>query len=383
MSANTDKVNLLIVISNLGHGGAERQVVELCNRLDRDKFNIHLCTLSDHIPLASSLQSDVTLHTIIKRRKLDISVIWRLITLIRREDIRVVHSFLLDAEIATRIAGRLVKDTIVIGSERNSKHTYSRSMSLALSATSRLSHAIVANSNAGKAYHQATFGLDETKYHVVYNGVDTTRFYPGASNLTREEFDLPATGFIIGMVGSFKPQKNHAYLLETIELMTQSRKDFCVLLVGATVQEGDAASESYHADIMADIKRRNLEPYIRLTGARLDIDHVYRLCDATVLPSLFEGTPNVALESLACGVPVIATNVSDNAKVIPDGKVGMIVELDQPKAFSERVLDLIANPALREDMSKQAAAWIIDEFSTDKMAGNMTQVYDTYLTQKA
>src|SRR5574338_1606365 len=99
-------------------------------------------------------------------------------------------------------------------------------------------------------------------------------------------------------------------------------------------------------------------------GNRDDVERLYPACDVTVLPSLFEGTPNVALESMACGVPVIATDVSDNATIIPDGRAGYIVPLGDPARLAERIETILRDGALRASMSQAARAWVHAEFST-------------------
>ena len=101
----------------------------------------------------------------------------------------------------------------------------------------------------------------------------------------------------------------------------------------------------------------------------------YNVCDLTVLPSLFEGTPNVALESMACGVPVVATNVSDNAYVISDGSTGYVVPLNDEQALGDRVCEILLNPSLRERLSRQARAWVCAEFSCRRLAEKTVAVY--------
>src|SRR5262245_47304943 len=110
----------VMVISDLEFAGAQRQVVELANYIDSRQFDVHVCSLADYVPLAGALwDRDKRLHIIRKRGKFDLTVVWRLAHLLRQLQADIVHGFLFDAEIAARLAGRLARKPVVIGSERN------------------------------------------------------------------------------------------------------------------------------------------------------------------------------------------------------------------------------------------------------------------------
>jgi glycosyltransferase involved in cell wall biosynthesis len=114
-------------------------------------------------------------------------------------------------------------------------------------------------------------------------------------------------------------------------------------------------------------------------GNQEHIEGYYRACDLTVLPSDHEGMPNVVLESLASGVPVIATDVSDNRLLIHEGEVGFLVPKNDLDQLVERVSNLIEDRNLRQRMSEQAVTWVEQQFSAQKMAQKMAQTYDALL----
>lgn len=373
-----NRTRLLLVISNLTWGGAERQVIEIANQLDSARFDVHVCILSNHAPLAASLHNaDERLHQISKKHKFDFGVVFRLAKLMNQLGTDVVHGFLFDAEISSRLAARLAGVRFVIGSERNSSHNYRTVNMLAYRLTAGLMTLCVANSEAGKRFNRETFKLPESRYRVVYNGVDTTRFRPRDHIEAKKHFDLPDDRFVIGMVGSFKRQKNHPYLLRVLQRLKEQRSDFCVAFVGTTIFEGDNESGAYFESVLAAIDEMNLGDCIKMLGPRDDVELFYNACDLTVLPSLYEGTPNVALESLSSGVPVIATDVADNRKVIPDAEVGYIVPLDDEALFAERVDTLLSDDDLRFSMQQYGRQWILQNFSVEKMIQNMAGVYDS------
>jgi glycosyltransferase involved in cell wall biosynthesis len=118
-------------------------------------------------------------------------------------------------------------------------------------------------------------------------------------------------------------------------------------------------------------------------GNQKNVERYYNACDVTALPSLFEGTPNVALESMACGVPVVATNVSDNAYIVPDGRAGFVVASNDAKSMADRLVRLAQDRELRARMSREARAWVMKEFSCARLAEKTLAVYREAVAMKA
>lgn len=369
-------LRVVLVISNLEYGGAQRQVIDLANSVDPSRVDIHVCSLSSYVPLGELLRDRARrLHVVPKRFKYDLSVPLRLAALLRRLDADVAHAYLFDAEIAVRVAGALARTPLVVGSERNTDYRLKRVQLAAYRATRRRVHLIVANSRAGAAFNGRTLGQPASLYRVVHNGVDTGRFQPGSSAAARAALELPPHAPVVGMFGSFKAQKNHPLLLEAAPRILRDAPGTVFLFVGDQLYAGMHGSDAYKQRVMDMVRERNLLAHCRFLGNRNDVERVYPACDVTVLPSLFEGTPNVALESMACGVPVIATAVSDNAEIVPDGHAGVIVPLDAPETLAGRVAALLSDGERRDAMGRAAREWVVREFSTARLAEKTEAVY--------
>ncbi|MDX1693998.1 MAG: glycosyltransferase, partial [Ketobacteraceae bacterium] len=293
----SNPVKVLVVISNLSHGGAERQIVELANRINRDVVDLHLCSLSHHMPLKEYLKHPDKLHVIEKHKKYDLGLILRLARFLRRERFDVVHGFLFDAEIASRLAGVIARTPMIVGSERNSRNHFSRLKTAIYKYTAPCIDVCVANSKAGMEFSHRVFGIPKNKYRVIRNGVDTVRFSPGKSAINRAEWGLPDSTPVVGIVASYKRQKNHSLLLRAAADL--GGQDFRLLFVGSAIREGSEPTAAYFESIQALVDDLGIRDKCVFMEARNDVEEVYRLCDITVLPSLFEGTPNVALESMS------------------------------------------------------------------------------------
>jgi glycosyltransferase involved in cell wall biosynthesis len=365
-----------LVISNLEYGGAERQAVELANRLDPGEFEVHVVSLAAYTPLAAALLPDrAALHVIGKRFKYDIGCLLRLSELLRDLRADIVHAYLFDAEIMSRLAGAIARVPVVIGSERNSNYALPLRKRLLYKLTSPAMDVCIANSNAGARFNGRAIGLSPERYRVVYNGVDTNRFSPRDAGSVREELGIPATSFCIGIFGSFKPQKNHLLIFSMAPTILAARPDTVFLVVGDTLEAARRGSGPYKASVLELVEELQLTDRCRFLGNRDDIELLYGACDVAALPSLHEGTPNVALEAMASGVPVVASDVSDNREVIPDGEVGYVVPLTDPDLFASRLVDLALDPEKRARLGRRARAWVQERFTLERLAAQTAEIY--------
>ncbi len=388
---------VMLLTSSLEHGGAERQAVELARHLDRDRFDPFICSLSRNVPLADRLPDRSRDLVIVEKRwKFDATTVARVARLLSRERVSIVHAFLFDAEITGRLAARLARVPVMIGSERNSDHGRPRIHSVLLRATRGLCSAVIANSNAGKRFAIKDMGFASEKVHVVYNGVDIEVFRRRDAGEVRERYGVDAGAPVIGMVASFKPQKNHPMFLQMARRVRDRFPEARFLLVGGQLADSTGRVFSlkpgagFHGDVGAYtlevgglMDELDLRRSCVLAGRTHEMSNVYSACDVVVLTSRHEGTPNVMLESMACGVPVVATDVADNAYVIPEGKVGYVVALDDADAMAARVCELLEDSARRAAMGRAARSWVEQEFTTKSLARNTEAVYSALLGEGA
>ena len=379
VDAGCMRITVVIVVSNLEYGGAQRQIVALANHIDRERFDLHVCSLSGYVPLAARLESAGShLHVIPKRFKFDLSVVPRLARLLRRLRADIVHGYLFDAEIAARLAGRLA-GTAVGNSERNTDYPVKRIQLEAHRLTRRCVDFYVANSNAGARFSQRVFRNPRRWYYTVHNGVDTELFRPGDRAAARRSLGLEVDEFVVGMFGSFKEQKNYELLFVTLRALLDRHPRTRLLLVGDELAGGLHGSSEYKRRMLELAERLDLLGHTVFAGNRDDVESLYPACDVTALPSLFEGTPNVALESMASAVPVVATAVSDNPYVVREGEAGYLVALGDSERFCERLLMLALDRDLRERMGRAARRWAESEFSCARLAEKTEAVYKDVL----
>jgi glycosyltransferase involved in cell wall biosynthesis len=371
----------MLVISNLDYGGAERQVVALAEHLNRQDFEPYVCSLSPHVPLVGNPAAwRIPLHIVAKHNRFDLTVAPRLSALLKKLRIDLVHTFLFDAEIAGRLAGRLAGVRAVVGSERNSNYHMPLLHKIMLRLTGRMSHAIVANSRAGKEFTLRTLGVSDANVHVVYNGVDTQRFAPQSASKLRAELALSADARVIGMVASFKPQKNYEMFFQVAARVLSQRPEARFVCVGSALYEGREGSEAYQQEIRQLVDRLGVRDRCLFLGTRADIADVYNSFDVNLLTSSREGTPNVLLEAMASGVPSVVTAIADNAIHVQDGVNGFVVPLNDVDLMVKQVLTLLADEPRRRVMGETARRRACESYSLAAMARSMGDVYTRLLT---
>lgn len=377
------RIRVMLVISNLEFGGAQRQLVELANALPAD-FHVTVCTLSDYVPLRENLDlpgDDVLV--IEKRSKYDFTVPVRLALAARRRRVDVIHAYLFDAEIAARIAGWFARTPVIVGSERNSDYRIKRNQMLAYKLTRRLRHHCIANSRRGAAFNAQALSYPPSHYSVVLNGVDTDRFSLGNDPDIRAQLGIPQDAFLIGMFGSFKEQKNQSMLMHALKVLQEKGVEYRALFVGEKLHGGAQNTAAYYDSIVALGEELGVGGNCCYQGNVQNVQRYYRACDVTVLPSLFEGTPNVVLESLACGVPAIVTNVASNDQIIEHGVNGYLVDVGDVEGLSSYLSDLQRDRGLRERIGESARDTAVHKFSNQVLARETANVYRKLLHEPA
>jgi glycosyltransferase involved in cell wall biosynthesis len=208
-----------------------------------------------------------------------------------------------------------------------------------------------------------THRVPEERICVIRNGVDVERFRPLDRAALRQAHAIEGETPLVGMVAAFKRQKGHADFFRMASAVLTRFPDARFLCVGEPLRDNQQGAEDYHREMQALVDSLGVRDRTIFWGAREDMPEVYNLCDVIVLPSRREGTPNVLLEAMACGVPVVANDVADNRYVVPEGETGFVVPLDDVEALTDRVCRLLESPGLRERMGKAGTAWVRREFS--------------------
>ncbi|MCB9852379.1 MAG: glycosyltransferase [Phycisphaerales bacterium] len=373
-------VNVLLLTSSLERGGAERQVVELAKSLDPTVFRVHVCSLSNDNPLADQLGPVRERFEVIeKRSKYDVALIRRVSRYMKTHRIDVVHSFMFDAEIVGRLAGRIAGVPAVICSNRCPHWQRSRFKLFVARITAGCFDRMIANSHAGMLFERDQQRVPTHKLCVIPNGVDTNRFKPRNADALRDSLGVSREAVVVGMIAHFRGNKDHDTWLRAAAEVLKTHPH--TIFVSAGAPDGDTNDHCFGraTRLCRDL---GIEDVVRFLGPRDDVAELYSMFDMKVLSSRFEGTPNVVLEAMAAGVPTIVTDVSDNARIVEDGRTGFVVPMGDAKQMAQRMSELVGNATLRRQMGEAARARAMDEYSVEALGRRTADVYLDVLRSK-
>jgi glycosyltransferase involved in cell wall biosynthesis len=309
-------MRILFVVSSLGLGGAERQVVLLSRELVRLGHAVSIYALSrydDRIDELAASQVEVMFDQ--KRLRLDPGVIWRLRRHISAWHPDIVHGFLFDGNLYARLAC-IGTGSPVLDSERSDNYTLSTLQSIGYRLTSALSSGVVANTYAGAEFARRIHGSTASNAHVVWNGIDL-----GAVDLRLVRSAMPARDLMPGdrtkracIVGTIKPAKDFILAMRVARRLVETDPSWRFICVGDSAID---ATVDYKARVLAEKDRLGLKPYVKFIGSRRDVPELMASCDVLLVTSVHEGFPNVVLEAMACGTPVVSTDYSDVQRILP------------------------------------------------------------------
>jgi len=361
--------NVLYIIWSLGLGGAEQVVISLAQGLDKNKFQSFICCLDDEGVFVDGLKSQgIEIFALNKKRGIDLSVIFKIKRIIKENQIHVVHTHLWGAGLWGRIAALLAGVPVVI-TEHNVDVWKKWYHKLSDKVLALFTKKICAVSNKVKEFYVRNVGISEKKIEVVYNGINPDP--PMASqdeiDVIKQELGIVHGVPVIANIGRLVPAKANHIFIEALRILDQKDIVFHSLIIG------DGLLKQSLMDASVDLIDKG-----RLTfaGLRKDVSKILDLTDISVLSSTREGFSIVVLESMAKGVPFVATDVGGNDEQIIDGKTGFLVPCGDAQALAEGMAKILDNPSLASDMGHAAKQRIQDEFSLEGMVKKMQEVYE-------
>lgn len=377
-------MRVLFVISDLGLHGAQKQVVELACQLVRDGHEAAIYTLNQEAPRAKELVgTGVEVVVDQKRRKLDFAVIGRLHRRIVSWRADIVHGFLFDGDIYARLAA-LGTGAVVLNSERSDNYTISRTQKIAHWLTKPLVDGVVANSRSGAAFARKLYGYREDRMHVVWNGMRIEDFERrGASDARyKREFFGRDDVRVACMIGHIKPAKDYPLALEAAAELVRLSPEWRVLFVGdslggaGTYQGGsDSDTSGYKRMVMARYQSLGLVPdKVKFVGARSDAPAILAQSDVQLMTSRWEGFPNVVLEGMVLGVPVVSTDYSDIRHILP--RAEQVVASRKPADLARAIVEAFLD---RDAIVAEQKRWVRAHASIEHAAQELESVYARYL----
>lgn len=371
----TRRIRVLLLITELNIGGAERIVQQLATRLPRDRYDVTVACLYDPSAIAADIQAaDIPVIDLEMRRKVDLRAPYRLLGFLRQRDIHILHTHLFHANLLGAIVGTLTRTPIIIAT-RHSMEIGGVHREWMNRLVTSLRDAVVTVSPQVHKVEVDRAHASPTKIADIPGGVEVRayRVDPNHVDELKRSWDLETGDPVVGTVGRLVDPKGHGHLLDALAKVRSQIAGVKALLVG-------------DGTLRTEMERRaealGLSDTVIFTGIRRDVPEVLALLDVFVLPSLWEGLPIALLEAMAAGLPVVATRVGGVPEVVVEGETGLLVPPRDPEALAQAILTLLRDPDLRQAMGQAGRERVREHFSVDQMVKKTESLYQRLLAEK-
>lgn len=375
-SARSQPTRIAFVITELNVGGAERCLVNVATGLDRERFDPIVYSLDsrpvgDQASLVGRLE-----HVGIPVRFVGVSSPWQVLLAIRRlgkmlaeQQPAIVQTFLFHANVVGTLAAvrRRPRPRIVNGIRVADPSRRRQRLERWLS---RRAERIVCVSQSVAEFCSAQARLPRQKLVVVPNGIDIDQ-YPASSAADPAQFGVPTNRQVILFVGRLHAQKGLDWMLRVAPTFLNKLPSHDLLLVG------DGPERMKLQDLAASI---GINDRVHFAGWRPDVPEILAASALLVLPSRWEGMPNVVLEAMATGLPVVSTRAAGVQELLGPLSDGQTVDVGDTGGFAELVIRLAENPAKSKEIGQGNRLRASEDFSLGAMVGAYERLYESLLS---
>ena len=325
-------------------GGKEKALFQFISRTDRNRYRIAVCCLKSGGYFKPRLEAmGVPFYDGLLHHRFDALAFRQFEAILKKERTQIIYTFSHPNTVIFAYLAKLrgLVSSVIVSYHATGHAKGGRGVPVYLLPLLRRADALVAVANAHRDYLVQAEGLPRDKFHVIHNGVDASVYRPGAEDerlAVRRALGLDAHHRVIMTVASLKPLKRLDLLLRSVTPVFADHPDARLVMVG------DGPDR---AELEALARSLGIGDRVVLTGVRDDVDALLRAADVFVLSSRTEAFPNVVLEAMATGLPVVTTDVGSVREMVEDGASALVVAPDDEAALSGAIRRLLEDAVLR------------------------------------
>lgn len=377
------KNKILYVITSLDYGGTQKQLYYLLKYLPDDFFTIVISLKKDNRYFEKIKKVSDIVYTLGFSNSLVVNlfllpfVVAKLFILFHKYRPQIIHSFLFQANILSRIIKFFFPHVKLICSERVAEKQ-KKWQHIILKLTNFLVDKIIVNSTDLQNFVIKSQKIKKDKIVVIPNIIDTTdiNFCYTPSDI-KKELGLQENKFIVLSIGRLHKQKGHDLLLEIVNELVTFCRDKKIEPQFVFVILGDGEEKN---NLVKYIKKHKLEKYVILAGYKANVYDYINICNLFVLTSYWEGSPNVVLEATVLRKPVVSTLV-EGVKDILNKDFLVPLSLERKKIiqlFVEKILWFYLKYKNGEKLSSEITVnknFLFDNFTPEKIIVNILKLY--------
>ncbi len=371
MPQNSVNPSVIFCITELDVGGAEKAMVRIAVGLKKLGWHVRVISIRDCGPLTEELRAEEIEVTALNCGGFaDVRCFWRLRANLKRHPADVLICFLHQANIYGRLAGKAAGIRCVVSGIRVADRR--RWIAMTERLTSCCTHHYIAVSRHVAETHASHCRIEASKISHIPNGVDPPAQVPGE---VVSDVWPPDTRHRLLFVGRLCDQKDPLSLVEAFRHLPTDLKGQSSL---AVVGDGPLSDRLQQA-----IQRFQLTSKIQLLGRRDDVCSLMKAASVLILPSRWEGMPNVVLEAMSIGLPVVAPAVDGTKELITDGQTGWLVPPNSPESLAEAIAASLADENERAKRSRNAQTVANTRFSWENAIAQYDQKLRSLLENDA
>jgi len=371
-----EKINVLFIVKPIQWSGADRVLLDVASRLNKERYQVMLAILS------ISPDEEVTIPEEFPKIRYNMPNFnaWRMLRLvfqlcwaIHKHKIKIIHMNSYHPGNYVRLAGLLMRVPMVIDHWHGfNRFNWKRKMICRF--YNRFTDLSFAVSAGVGAYIERQCGLDPAKIKVLYNCVDLAQYQnKSLSGKVRAELGLPLDQPVVGLVARLDHRaKGHLELLQALALL-KDRHPVHALIVGG----GRRQEEMQELAASLGLARR-----VHFLGNRRDVPELLAAMDIFTLPSHSEGVSLAVLEAMAAGLPVIVSAVGGLPEIVQHEENGLLIPPKDPEALARSLARVLENPGLARTLGEKARAHIQAHYSVERMAQVVNDTYDGLVKRK-
>lgn len=377
-----NKIKVTYIVDTFDVGGREKVVLDLCNGLNKNIFDVSLIVLSnDRLSSSNFLNKDVKIYFLninqkeLRSLNLFFKGIKQLVNILKELKPNIVHSHvfyipLLFTSLSIRLSDKNILHFRTVHTAglfyENQKTLLNKFRLLIEKIATKINQTyLIGISNVVHKNNIKYFKPYAQDMKLIYNGIDLNKFNKENYNSTKNDFGIKNEDIVVSYVARLDNGKNHLFLIDIW-------KDIKTKIPNAKLCfAGDGILKE---QLQKEVKNNCLEESIIFLGSISNVSELLAISDLAVFPSSFEGFGLVMLEKFAMSLPVVASNIEAFKEIGKDGENCFLVSLEDKELYRKRIIELCKNEQLRKNIGANARLRAM-EFDIKKCIASHEEYY--------
>jgi glycosyltransferase involved in cell wall biosynthesis len=368
-------MKVLHLIDSPNRGGAETLVLDLCRNAKQNGLDITIVGTRVGALNEDFRFSGADYYYLPRRHTIDILLISKLSMLVKKKNIQIIHVHQAVDGIHAFLV-RLITGVKIVMTFHG--HVPNKKDDKVLNFLIPRMNANIAVSNTFLERLKQEFNIIKKKnFVVIYNGIDTKKFYKINSEL-RKELKIGDSDILMGMIGNFNDNiRDQLTICKVLPTLLSENKNFHFIFVGRRAIE----NPEYYNDCFELCKKSQLLDKVHFMGPRSDINNILNSLDAFVYASKYDTFGIAVVEAMMAGVPVIMNDLPPLLEISNNGEFAEIYRSRDFENLNDKIKKLIKDKRYKEYLGLKGKEWALQKFSIENHISNLKKLYSTIITK--